>query len=58
MWTVVNRYEPIEIYCLAHVNRKKQNLSKQQNLFSPFCLNVSSKTISWNNFHQQLTSVT
>ena len=43
----VNRYEPIEIYCLAHVGRKKKKkLSKQQNLFSPFCLNVSSKTNS------------
>ena len=50
MWTVMHRIEPIEIYCLAYVNRKtKQNLRKQQNLFSSFCLNVSSKTISWNN---------
>ena len=31
---------------------KKQNLHKQQNQFSPFCLNVSSKTISWNNSRQ------
>ena len=47
--TVVNRCELIEIYSLAHVNRKKLNIPKQQKLFSTFCLNVSSKTISWNN---------
>ena len=42
----VNRCELIEIYSLAHVNRKKLNIPKQQQLFSTLCLNVSSKTIS------------
>ena len=42
----VNRCELIEIYSLAHVNRKKLNIPKQQKLFSTFCPNVSSKTIS------------
>ena len=41
----VNHCELIEIYSLAHVNRKKQNIPKQQNLFLTFCLNASSKTI-------------
>lgn len=49
LWTVVNRCELIEIYSLAHVNRKKLNIPKQQKLFSTFYPNVSSKTISWNN---------
>ena len=47
MWTVVSRSEPIEIYYLAGVNRKTTEFYvKNKTYFTPFCLNVSSKTIS------------
>ena len=45
-FSALRHLELIEIYSLAHVNRKKLNIPKQQKLFSTFCLNVSSKTIS------------